>query len=105
MAALEQVAAEVLPPEMSYSYSGLSYEEKNAPSPIPTFAMAVVFVFLLLAAVYESWDGSGLPGKLSGELIPLPTRVVQVATLAVNGDRLLGGDATTALLRGRSGGL
>jgi len=56
MAALEQVAAEVLPPEMSYSYSGLSYEEKNAPSPIPTFAMAVVFVFLLLAAVYESWS-------------------------------------------------
>ena len=56
MAALEQVAAEVLPREMSYSYSGLSYEEKNAPSPIPTFAMAVVFVFLLLAAVYESWS-------------------------------------------------
>jgi hydrophobe/amphiphile efflux-1 (HAE1) family protein len=56
MAALEQVAAEVLAPEMRYSYSGLSYEEKNAPSPVPTFAMAVVFVFLLLAAVYESWS-------------------------------------------------
>jgi len=56
MAALEQVAAEALAPEMSYTYSGLSYEEKNAPSPIPTFAMAVVFVFLLLAAVYESWS-------------------------------------------------
>ena len=56
MAALEQVAAEALPPEMSYTYSGLSYQEKNAPSPIPTFVMAVVFVFLLLAAVYESWS-------------------------------------------------
>jgi HAE1 family hydrophobic/amphiphilic exporter-1 len=41
---------------MGYSYSGLSYEEKNAPSPIPTFVMAVVFVFLLLAAIYESWS-------------------------------------------------
>jgi HAE1 family hydrophobic/amphiphilic exporter-1 len=56
MAALEQVAAEVLSPEMGYSYSGLSYEERNAPSPVPTFVMAVVFVFLLLAAVYESWS-------------------------------------------------
>ncbi|MDH5198576.1 MAG: efflux RND transporter permease subunit, partial [Gemmatimonadota bacterium] len=56
LATLEAVAAEVLPPEMSYTYSGLSYEEKNAPSPVPTFVMAVVFVFLLLAAVYESWS-------------------------------------------------
>jgi HAE1 family hydrophobic/amphiphilic exporter-1 len=56
LAALEQVAAEVLPPEMAYSYAGLSYEERNAPSPVPTFVMAVVFVFLLLAAIYESWS-------------------------------------------------
>ncbi len=56
-----------------------------------------------LATVYESWDGSGIPGKRSGEQIPVPTRVVQVATLAVNADRLLGTDAAVALLRGRSG--
>jgi HAE1 family hydrophobic/amphiphilic exporter-1 len=56
MAALEQVAREVLSPEMGYAYSGLSYEERNAPSPVPTFVMAVVFVFLLLAALYESWS-------------------------------------------------
>jgi HAE1 family hydrophobic/amphiphilic exporter-1 len=33
----------------------LSYQEKIAPNPVPTFVLAVVFVFLLLAALYESW--------------------------------------------------
>jgi HAE1 family hydrophobic/amphiphilic exporter-1 len=56
MTALEEVAASVLPPEMAYAYSGMSYEEKNSPSPAPTFVMAVVIVFLLLAAMYESWS-------------------------------------------------
>lgn len=56
-----------------------------------------------IGAVYENWDGSGLPGTLSGEQIPLPTRVVQVATLAVNAERLLGAEATSTLLRSRSG--
>ena len=56
-----------------------------------------------IGAIYESWDGSGLPGNLSGERIPVPTRVVQVATLAVNGGRLLGAEATAALIRARSG--
>lgn len=56
MKALEEVAAEVLPREMGYEYTGLSYQEKNAPNPLPTFILAVVFVFLLLAALYESWS-------------------------------------------------
>lgn len=56
MKALEEVAASTLPPEMGFTYSGMSYEEKNAPSSVPTFVMAVVFVFLLLAAMYESWS-------------------------------------------------
>ncbi len=55
MEALEEVAAEVLPREMGLSFTGLSYQEKNAPSSTPTMILAVVFVFLLLAALYESW--------------------------------------------------
>jgi HAE1 family hydrophobic/amphiphilic exporter-1 len=56
MAALEEVAAQTLPPEMGTAYTNMSYQEKTAPSPVPTFVMAVVFVFLMLAALYESWS-------------------------------------------------
>ncbi len=55
LAALEAVFAETMPPEMGYAYSGMSYQEKVAPPSGPTFALAIVFVFLLLAALYESW--------------------------------------------------
>ncbi len=56
MQALEEVAAKVLPREMSHDFTGLSFQEKSAPNPVPTFILAVVFVFLLLAALYESWS-------------------------------------------------
>ena len=55
-----------------------------------------------LETVYECWDGSGVPAGLSGDDIPRPVQVVQVATLAVNAERLLGADASTALVRARS---
>jgi HAE1 family hydrophobic/amphiphilic exporter-1 len=55
LAALEQVFAETMPKEMSFSYSSLSFQEKIAPPPAPTFILAIVCVFLLLAALYESW--------------------------------------------------
>ena len=55
-AALEEVAREVLPREMGFAWSGLSYQEKTAPPSAPTFIMAVIFAFLLLAALYESWS-------------------------------------------------
>jgi HAE1 family hydrophobic/amphiphilic exporter-1 len=44
-----------MPPELGFAYSQLSYQEKVAPPAGPTFAMAILFVFLLLAAMYESW--------------------------------------------------
>src|SRR6185369_13978007 len=55
LAALEDVFAKTMPSEMGFAYSSLSYQEKVAPPPGPTFVMAIVFVFLLLAALYESW--------------------------------------------------
>src|SRR5256884_651916 len=55
LAALEDVFRQTLPKEMGYAYSSLSYQEKVAPSAGPTFMMAIGFVFLLLAALYESW--------------------------------------------------
>ena len=53
--ALEEVFAQTQPSEMSFSYSSLSYQEKIAPPPAPTFILAILCVFLLLAAMYESW--------------------------------------------------
>ncbi|MBL8442508.1 MAG: multidrug efflux RND transporter permease subunit [Zoogloeaceae bacterium] len=55
LAVLEQVFAETMPSELGYAYSSMSYQEKIAPAAAPTFIMAIVCVFLLLAALYESW--------------------------------------------------
>jgi HAE1 family hydrophobic/amphiphilic exporter-1 len=44
-----------MPKQMGFAYSSLSYQEKVAPPAAPTFILAIVFVFLLLAAMYESW--------------------------------------------------
>ena len=56
-----------------------------------------------LATVYENWDGTGVPAGVAGEAIPAPVRVVQVASLAVNAERLLGADAAEELLAVRRG--
>jgi HAE1 family hydrophobic/amphiphilic exporter-1 len=55
LAALEAAFKETMPPEIGFAYSSLSYQEKIAPPAGPTFVAAIVFVFLLLAAMYESW--------------------------------------------------
>jgi HAE1 family hydrophobic/amphiphilic exporter-1 len=55
MNALEEVFREAMPKEMSYAYSSLSYQQKIAPPAGPTLVLAIICVFLLLAAMYESW--------------------------------------------------
>ena len=56
MAALEQIASE-LPPGIGYEWTGLSYQEKAAGSQAPfLFGLALLVVFLLLVALYESWS-------------------------------------------------
>ncbi|MFN8095953.1 MAG: multidrug efflux RND transporter permease subunit [Vicinamibacteria bacterium] len=56
LTALEETAKAVLPAEMGYEWADMSYQEKRAPNPLPTFAVAVFLVFLVLAAQYESWS-------------------------------------------------
>src|SRR4029077_17509817 len=59
MDALEQVAAQTLPREMGFDWSDLSYQEKKAEGTTGRgFALSLVFVFLIPAALYES---SSLP--------------------------------------------
>ncbi|MEI6747810.1 MAG: efflux RND transporter permease subunit [Bacteroidales bacterium] len=55
MKALEEVAKATLPADMSFDYINLSYQEKHSPGGSTVFLMALVFVFLILAAQYESW--------------------------------------------------
>ena len=59
MAALEEVFKQTMPQEMGFTYTGMSYQEKKAQdgvSPMVIFALSLVFVFLILAAQYESWS-------------------------------------------------
>jgi HAE1 family hydrophobic/amphiphilic exporter-1 len=58
MAALEQVFALTMPAEMGYDYLGISFQEKKAQEGVPPsviFGLSLLFVFLILAALYESW--------------------------------------------------
>jgi hydrophobe/amphiphile efflux-1 (HAE1) family protein len=57
LAALEQVAAQTLPSEIGYAWNALSYQEKVAQgSTVKVLGLSIVFVFLILAALYESWS-------------------------------------------------
>ena len=57
MAALEDVAAKSLPRGIGYDWSDLSYQEKKASGTTGRiFGLSLVFVFLILAALYESWS-------------------------------------------------
>jgi HAE1 family hydrophobic/amphiphilic exporter-1 len=58
-AALEDVFKKTMPPEMGFDYIGMSFQEKKAREGVPPaaiFGLSLVFVFLILAALYESWS-------------------------------------------------
>jgi HAE1 family hydrophobic/amphiphilic exporter-1 len=58
MAALEEVFAQTMPAEMGYDYLGISFQEKKAQQTVPPsviFGFSLLFVFLILSALYESW--------------------------------------------------
>ncbi|HMH28347.1 MAG TPA: multidrug efflux RND transporter permease subunit [Steroidobacteraceae bacterium] len=58
MAALEQVFAQTMPLDMGYDYLGMSFQQKLAEQGVSSttiFGISLLFVFLILAALYESW--------------------------------------------------
>jgi len=55
--AFEEVFAQTQPPEMGYAWTNLSFQEKASEGgTLAVFGLALVFVFLILAALYESWS-------------------------------------------------
>ncbi len=59
LAAVEEVFRQTMPPEMGFDYSGMSFQEKAASqgvSPAVVFGLSLLAVFLILAALYESWS-------------------------------------------------
>jgi HAE1 family hydrophobic/amphiphilic exporter-1 len=69
---MEQLADRTLPSSMGYEWTGMSFQEKKVGSEaIMVFALAIVLVFLVLAAQYESWSN--------------PVAVILVVPLAVLG--------------------
>jgi len=58
-AALEEVFKQTMPHEMGFDYLGMSFQEQKAREGVPSsviFGLSLLFVFLILAALYESWS-------------------------------------------------
>ncbi len=59
MQAMEEVFDQTMPREMGYDYKDMSFQEKKAQQGVPPaviFGFSLLFVFLILAALYESWS-------------------------------------------------
>jgi HAE1 family hydrophobic/amphiphilic exporter-1 len=73
MSALEEVFHQTMPSQFGFSYLGMSFQQQQAAQGVPAaaiFALSLLFVFLILAALYESWT---LPFSV---LLSLPVAVV-----------------------------
>jgi hydrophobe/amphiphile efflux-1 (HAE1) family protein len=84
VAAMERAAAAVLPRDFAFEWTGITFQELKAGS-IATivFALAIVFVFLILAAQYESWSMPfmvllAVPLALFGAMLALWLRGKQI---------------------------
>jgi HAE1 family hydrophobic/amphiphilic exporter-1 len=106
-AALEDVFAKTMPREMGLDYMGMTYQEKKAQEGIPPaaiFALSLLFVFLILAALYESWSLPfsvllGVPVAVFGAYLTLFARQMENNVFAQIGlIMLIGLSAKNAIL-------
>jgi HAE1 family hydrophobic/amphiphilic exporter-1 len=82
MKAMEEVFAQTMPSEMGFDYMGMSFQEQKAAQGIPAsavFGLSLLFVFLILAALYESWSLPfsvllGTPIAVAGAFLALMSR-------------------------------
>jgi HAE1 family hydrophobic/amphiphilic exporter-1 len=82
MQALEETFDQTMPREMGFDYMGMSFQEKQAEKGVSAaaiFGISLVFVFLILAALYESWSLPlsvllGVPIAVAGALAALAAR-------------------------------
>ncbi len=105
IAAMERVAAKVLPADYAYEWTGITYQELKAGSiAILVFGMALVFVFLFLAAQYESFSMPfmvilAVPLALFGAVLALWLRGMQIDVYSQVGFvMLIGLSAKNAIL-------
>ncbi len=78
MAAMEDLARSLMPPSMGFEWTGVAYQELAAAGAAGIiFALALVFVYLFLAAQYESWS---LP---LGVMLTVPTAVLGAAAFTL----------------------
>ena len=105
--ALEDTFAKVMPPGAGYDYSGMSYQEDIAQKGVPTYAvfgLSLLFVFLILAALYESWTLPfsvllSTPVAILGGYIALHIRLLENDIFATIGVvMLIGLSAKNAIL-------
>ena len=79
---MEEVFAQTMPREMGFDYMGMSFQEQKAAQGVPAvavFGLSLVFVFLILAALYESWSLPfsvllGTPIAVAGAFLALMLR-------------------------------
>jgi HAE1 family hydrophobic/amphiphilic exporter-1 len=106
-AALEDVFAKTMPREMGFDYLDMSFQEKKAEEGVPPaaiFGLSLVFVFLILAALYESWSLPfsvllGVPVAVFGAYLTLFARQMENNVFAQIGlIMLIGLSAKNAIL-------
>jgi HAE1 family hydrophobic/amphiphilic exporter-1 len=77
---MEQLAAETLPEGMAYDWTSTSYQEQRVGyQAYLVYALSIVLVYMVLAALYESWTSPGavilvVPIALVGVLLALVSR-------------------------------